>query len=211
MKKEFFPNVEYNRRKRVTTITLNAALILASLCIASLFIIKQDIIMSVSFILIGLLPLLVIPQVIKNHPIKSTEPIMTITDKNITVLKETVDLKSVTSVKVIIELLPSRLDSENIKILNDMVNVYPGDEYYGNLDVYYTGEDGKVKTLYSHIEGVVGAMETLIELGVKNYTLSYSIKKNAVKSEFDFKGLVQKRVSDEANQASKKSKTKQLL
>ena len=211
MKKEFFPNVEYNRKKRVTAITLNGALILASLCIASLFIIKQDIVMSVSFILVGLLPLLVIPQVLKNHPIKSAEPIVTITDKEITVLKETVELKAVTSIKVIVELLPSRLDSENIKILNDMVNVYPGDVYYGNLDIYYVGNDGKTKTLYSHIEGVIGAMETLIELGVKNYTLSYSIKKNAIKSEFDFKGLVQKRASEEAQKSSNKSKTKQLL
>lgn len=211
MKREYFSNVEYNRSKRRTAITLSALLLVVCLAFASLFIVKRDVPFSLIFLLMAVFPILTIPQTLKNYPIDSSKPVVTVTDKQVTVLNQTIELKSITSVRVIIELLPSKLDSENVKILSDMVSVYPGDVYYGNLDVFYVGEDGKKKTLFSHIEGVVGALETFLELGVKNYSLSYSIKKNSVKSEFDFKANLKKRLNEEVQKTSNKSKTKQLI
>ena len=86
-----------------------------------------------------------------------------------------------------------------------------GDEWYGNLDIIVKDAKGKNKMLYTHIDNVVDAMLTLIKLGIKNYELSYSLKKNKVVSEYDYRKDVLNEIDQEYNKLSKKDKKKQLI
>ena len=120
-------------------------------------------------------------------------------------------IKDIVRVKCIIDLPYSKIDSENHKLLNEMKIAKPEDIYYGSFDVVTRDEKGKVKIVYSHIDGVIGALESAIEAGVKHYKLTYSIKKLSAESEFDFKGHLAKEREKEFQMASKKSKTKHLI
>ena len=51
----------------------------------------------------------------------------------------------------------------------------------------------------------------MIERGLKNYTISYVIKKNTVNSEYDLRGDVLKEREEKIQETSKTSKIKQLI
>ena len=92
-----------------------------------------------------------------------------------------------------------------------MKDVKPENIYYGNFDVVYRKPDGKVDTLYSHVEDVVEALETVVNYGFKDYELSYAIKKQNVISTYDFRGDYLKQKQEQQNNLSKKQKHKQLI
>lgn len=210
MKKEFYSNIPYNRQKRRSAIILNSLLIVLMLGSASMFAGLKDWWFALIFLLFAFLPISILPSAFKNYPIDG-KPVLTVEDRSITLMGQTVSIKDVSSFRVIIELPASKLDSENAKTLNSMRTVKPDDEFMGNLDLFYYDSKRKKKMIYSHMEGVVGALESLIEAGIKNYSLSYSIKKNNVKSEFDFKNYISNKKQEEHNKATKKQKSRQLL
>ena len=162
------------------------------------------------FALFLFLPVISVPSAFSTYPVNGA-PLVTIKDKEITIGKNTVQLKNVVRVKVIIELPASKLDSENLKMLDEIKTQKPDDVFFGNFDVFYTDEKGKVRTYYSHIDGVVGALYSALEIGVKNYSLIYSVKKNSIRSEYDFKRDIALQKEAEAQKLSKKQKAKQLI
>ena len=210
MKQLYYANKEYNRKKRSTGLTMSILLILLTVGMASVFIAVKDYMLAGIFGIVTLMPIFTIPATFKSYPVHDN-PLVKITDKDVTVFDKTVKFKDIIKVKVIIELPASRLDSENKQLLEDMKNVKPENIYYGNFDVVYRKPDGKVDTLYSHIEDVVEALETIVEYGFKNYELSYAIKKSNVISTYDFRAEIIKRNEEEQKQASKKKKLKQLI
>ena len=210
MKKEFYSNIEYNRKKRSSCIILSSLLIVVMLGTASIFAGLKDWWYSVIFLAFTLFPILVIPSTMKNFPVDG-KPVLVIEDKSITLMGQTLSLKDISSFKVTIELPASRFDSENVKILNEMRSQKPEDIFYGNFDVFYYDSKRKKRMIYSHIEGVIGALETLVELGIKNYSLVYAIKKNVVKSEFDFKSYISNKKQAENNKVAKKKKSRELI
>ena len=210
MKKIFHANLEYNRQKRRSAITLSALLIVVMIGTASIFMVKQDWIFSLTFLVATLLPILLIPQAFKNYPI-SEKPILIVGDKEITVMDKTISIKDISSFRSTITLPASKLDSENVKMLEEYRNVRPHEDFDGDLDIFYVDEKGKKQVLFSHIQNVVLAHEALIDMGIKKYSMIFSVKKNMVKSEFDFKSHISNERQKENAQTSKKSKTKQLL
>ncbi|MBE5743752.1 MAG: hypothetical protein E7358_03440 [Clostridiales bacterium] len=210
MEKIFYADLEYNRQKRRSAITLSALLIVVMIGSASIFMVKQDIPFSIFFLLFTLIPILLIPASFKNFPVDG-KPVLIIGDKEVTVMGKTVKLKDISSFRATITLPASKLDSENIKTLEEFRNVRPHEDFDGDIDIFYVDEKGKKQTLYSHVQHVVLAHEALIDMGIKKYSMLFSIKKNVVKSEFDFKThIANERQAENAN-TSKKSKTKQLL
>lgn len=210
MKKEFYVNLDYNRAKRRNSILLSCLLAIFLLGTVSLFVLQKDYMFIAFFALFLAVPIIAIPSTFKNYPL-TTDPFVTITDKEITIGNESVKIKDIVRVKCIIDLPYSKIDSENHKLLNEMKIAKPEDIYYGSFDVVTRDEKGKVKIVYSHIDGVIGALESAIEAGVKHYKLTYSIKKLSAESEFDFKGHLAKEREKEFQMASKKSKTKHLI
>lgn len=210
MKQLYYANKDYNRKKRSSGLTMSILLIVLTLGMASVFVIAKDYMIAGIFGIITLLPIFTIPATFKSYPVYD-KPLVQITEKDVTVFDKTVKFKDIIKIKVIIELPTSRLDSENKKLLEEMKDVKPENIYYGNFDVVYRKPDGKVDTLYSHVEDVVEALETLVNYGFKDYELSYAIKKQNVISTYDFRGDYLKQKQEQQNNLSKKQKHKQLI
>ena len=51
----------------------------------------------------------------------------------------------------------------------------------------------------------------MIYVGVKNYSVTYSLKKNTALSEFDFRKVVSQKKQDENNKLTEKQKKRQLI
>ncbi len=210
MEKIFYADLEYNRQKRRSAITLSGLLIVVMIGTASIFMVRQDWLFSAFFLIFTLIPILLIPSAFKNFPIDG-KPILIIGDKEVTAMGKTIKLKDVSSFRTTITLPASKLDSENIKMLEEFKSIRPHEEFDGDFDIFYFDENGKKQTIFCHIQHVVLAHESLIEMGVKKYSMLFSVKKNTVKSEFDFKSHLANERQAEMSQTSKKSKTKQLL
>ena len=65
--------------------------------------------------------------------------------------------------------------------------------------------------LYTHIDHVVDGMLTLIKLGIKNYEVSFSLRKNKVVSEYDFRKDVLDEIDEKQALVSKKENKKHLI
>ena len=209
MKKEFYADIIFNKQKRRSAVILNLLLVVISLGTASIFLVNKDWFFGGAFVLIAILPIALIPVTFRNYPINGN-PIITVTDKEITVMNETVKIKDVTKIKVLIELPPCN-DAESVKALENIKTVHPGYEIYGNLDMFYVGSDGKKKIAYSHVANVIEALEDMIYVGVKNYSVTYSLKKNTALSEFDFRKVVSQKKQEENNKLTEKQKKRQLI
>lgn len=210
MEKIYYSNLEYNRKKKRNGIILCALLFLSLGGLASVFIVKNSVDFGLLFGAFALFPVVLFPAVLQMYPTDG-RAILTITDKEVTVGKETVKLSKVTKFRVMIELPASLADSENLKLLEGMKTAKLENEWYGNLDLVVLDAQGKSKMLYTHIDEVVDAMLTLIKLGIKNYEVSFSIRKNKVVSEYDFRKDVLDEIDEEYNSLSKKERKKQLL
>ena len=210
MKKHYYSDLSYNRQKRRSAVTLNLLLVVAMIGTSSIFIVNKDWLFAGLFIIVAFLPIAMIPISFKNYPVHEN-PIITVTDKEITVMEQTVRVKDITKIKVLIELPPCGNDGDGVKALQEMQSVHPGYEVYGNLDMFYIGSDGKKKIAYSHVSNVIQALEDMLYVGVKNYSVTYSVKKNTMVSEFDFKSVVYNKKQEENNRLTEKQKKRQLL
>lgn len=210
MEKKFYSDIEYNRAKRRSSIILNSLLIVVAIGTASMFVAQQDYLFMGVFLVVACLPIALIPISFKNHPVHGNS-IITVTDNEITVMGETARVKDITKIKVLIELPPAKDDREGLEMLKEYKSIHPGYEFYGNLDMIYVGKDGKKRVAYSHVCNVIEALEAMIYVGVKNYSVTYSAKKNTMLSDHDFKNAVYSKKQEDNNKLSKKQKTKQLI
>ena len=210
MNKEFFADILYNRQKRRSAILLNSLLIVVLLGTASIFIVQKDILFSLIFLMFMFIPMLTIPSAFKNFPVHD-KPVLTVTDKEVVIMDMNIKLKDISSFKATICLQPLKTEKETVDMLEEIKDKKPPEDFDGDFDISYIDANGKKKTAFSHVKNVVGAIEALIELGVKSYSLNYSCKKNVVKSTYDFKTDLANRRQAENAKASKKSKTKQLI
>ncbi len=210
MKKEFYANLDYNKSKRKNSLLLSSLLLICILGTISMFIMSKDYLFITFFAVFLVVPFFAIPSTFKNYPIDG-KPIVTITDKDITIGKETIKIKDIIRIKCIIELPKSKLDSENKALLEEMKTAKPENIYFGSFDITTKDSKGKIKIVYGHIDNLINAIETAYEVGVKHVKLNYAIKKLTVESEYDFKGELAKAKEKEFQMASKKSKAKHLI
>ena len=210
MNKHFYGNLEYNKAKRRSAIMLSAILSICILGTVSIFVLSKDYFYIVFFAAFLIIPFFAIPSTFKHYPVNG-KPLVTITDKDITIGKESVKIKDIIRIKCIIELPKSKLDSENKIYLEEMKTAKPEDIYFGSFDITTRDAQGKIKIVYGHIDNLISAIETAYEVGVKHVILTYAIKKLTAESEYDFKGELTKAREKEFQTASRKSKTKHLI
>ena len=210
MEKNYYANLEYNRRKKNQGIILSALLILFMLGTVSVFVATKQYTFVIPFAAILLLPIFTIPSIFKNYP-TDNRVMVCIKDKEITMDNTTCKLKDITKIRVTIELPASRLDSENKQTLEKLVKEKPEDVYFGNFDLVVKDSTGKKKVLYSHIDGVIDALNTLLSLGVKYYEVRYTIKKQSALLEYDMRNDIIVEKEKALQTTSKKERKKQLL
>ncbi len=210
MEKKFYANIEYNKRKKSGGITLSMLLVVMMLLTISTFVATKQYTFIAFFAALLLLPAFLIPRIIKNYPTDG-RAIIVIKDKEVIMDGTTTKLKDITLIRVTIELPASKLDSENNALLEEMKSQKPNAEFFGNLDLVVKDLKGEKRVLYSHIDNVMQALETLLELGVKHYEILYSVKKKSVKCEYDVKKDIVVQKENSLTSTSTKDRKKQLL
>ncbi len=210
MEKKYYPNLEYNKSKRRTGLIMSILLFILMAGPTSVFVATKQYEFAWFFGIFLIFPIFLIPSIIKNYPIKN-EPSVIIKDKEIYIDKVNAKYKDVTLINVTIELPSSKLDSENNALLEKVKSEKPENVYFGNLDIVWKDAKGKKRVLYSHIENVIDALETLLSLGLKHYKITYSIKKKSVTCEYDIRKQFALEKEKTLQSTSVKNRRKQLL
>lgn len=210
MEKNYYPNIQYNKNKKRTGLIFSILLLVVMLGPTSLFFSTGQMDFAAIFGMFLLLPIFLIPSIIKNYPTKN-EPIVIIKDKEMFIDKVTAKYKDVTLIKVTIELPASKLDSENDALLQKVKTEKPENVYFGNLDIVWKDAKGKKRVLYSHIDNVIDALETLLSLGLKHYEINFTIRKKSVKCEYDIRKEKALEKEKTLQATSVKDRKKQLL
>ncbi len=210
MEKKFYPNIEYNKSKKRSGLILSILLFVLMAGPASVFVATKQYEFASFFGIFLIFPIFLIPTIIKNYPTKY-EPVVIIKDREIFIDKTTVKFKDVNLITVTIELPASKLDSENDALLEKVKKEKPENVYFGNLDVIVKDANGKSKILYSHIENVIDALETLLSSGLKHYKIIYNIKRKSVTCEYDIRKQFALEKEQSLQSTSAKNRRKQLL
>ncbi len=210
--KSFYPNVKYNKSKRrkfliyffVTMFLLGGLL--------TVFIINNP--RQFSVVLIGggmVIICLLLPGVLKAYPTKP-KAILEIDEKTITYGgKYTVGLSDIIKAKINVSVdTVSRSKAEILDELNYVAKNLEEEEYFGDVDLIIKGKK-KEERLYSTVMDCVGALQALVDFGVKEYEINVFSGKFAVKSNYKFyKTKDQEEVKDGVG-LSRKERIKQLL
>ena len=111
---------------------------------------------------------------------------------------------------VIITLPSTKNDVKDRQILENLKKEYPTEDCYGTFDIVYLDSKGKRQVEYSTIDLAISALKDAVSIGVKNYSLKYTIKKNTVLNECDLKKEPVKE-EDKLEKVSQKNRKRQLL
>jgi len=184
--KSFYPNIAYNKskRKKFFILFFVTIIMLAGLFTISVTLKPKSFVTWVTLLGIMLSALLV-PGVIKAYPVKNL-PIVEISDKAITYNgKYSVELKHVKSVRinVLVETF-SKLKPEIEEHLKYVADHLEDEEFFGDVDLIVLDKKGQEEKLYATVMDCVGALQALIDFGVKEYEINVFSGKVAVKSNY---------------------------
>ncbi len=211
MKKDYFANIEYNRKKRRSSVVLAVILTLILLSMAVVFVANKDYVFAILFASFIIVPIITIPSGFKNYPVHSN-PIVSIERGLIVSNGKAFNIKDINTVTVLIELPSSKIDKEDLKTLEELKTTMPEDEFFGSFDISYYDKKGKPQIEYAYIDHVIDALYSAVECGVKKYVIKFTIKKNTVTNECDLKKKIEKDAKENAlNKVSKKARSRQLI
>ncbi len=209
MKKTYYANIEYNKLKRRNAVLLSVILFMALLSMAAMFASQGQYLFAIIFGFILILPIVTVPSAYKNFPVDGRE-IVAIENNLIKVNNKEFKVKDVLKLNVIITLPSTKNDVKDRQILENLKKEYPTEDCYGTFDIVYIDSKGKRQVEYSTIDLAISALKDAVSIGVKNYSLKYTIKKNVVLNECDLK---KEPVNDEdkLEKVSQKNRKRQLL
>ena len=210
MEKQYFVNKEYNKLKRKNAVVLSVILTMMLLSMSAVFASGGNYVIAVIFALLVIVPIIAIPSGFKNYPI-SEKPQIIITDSNITINDKIFTIKEVLKISVLIEVPSSKIDKKDVEFLEYLRTTFPEDNYVGTFDIIYLDEKGKKQVAYSTIDHVVDALINSAKVGVKNYELKFTMKKNSVVNICDLKAYKEEKVDKSLEEISKKTRKRQLL
>lgn len=179
MKKEFFPNVEYNRKKRSKLLVFYALLVVTSGGFGVYLLASGQSTLAILMLGIVVMFLTMIPSGLAQYPTKLV-PLITIENKTARLgPTETFKANEIVAVSVVIEVPAiSRVDSENKEFLQKVASTKPSEPILGACDVTVLNNKGKEVIKYAIIDDCIGALEAFLEMGVKKYRILYSQKRN---------------------------------
>ncbi len=209
MQKKYYANIHYNKLKRKNAITLSVILFMALLSMTAMFASQGQYIFALIFGLLLVIPIVTVPSAFKNFPVDGRE-IVVVEDNFIKVNQKEFKIKEILKLNVIVSLPSTKKDSEDKLLLEKLAKEYPQDDYYGTFDIVYLDSKGKKQIEYSTIDNVITALKSAVSIGVKNYALKFSIKKNTVLNECDLK-KEPKTEEESLKNVSSKNRKRQLL
>lgn len=208
----FYPDIEYNKSRRLKYFSL---LILLTLClgmvIGSMVATKQWMIAAFMGMILVMM-LIMIPSVIKNHPVKKNVPELTVYGKDVTAQGKQLRVQDIEKIVVNVTVPTiSKKTDENQKYLKEVASTYPEEPYLGTFDVYLKPGPGvkKGEAIYMTIDDCITAASVLIEAGVKHYAIGFSMKKWYEPASFSLKKqeVRQTKLAD----LSEKERLKQII
>lgn len=179
--KSFYPNIRFNKSKRVKYLVLYSLLIVifgggAAACFLS----GNQMIGTFGFFCIFFILIfaVLIPSVITGNPVKPG-PVIEIEGNKVKLDgKEEIKVSDIVAVSVGIE-VPKQGESkeEMYENLKKIASKRPEEPVFGTCDIVCLDNKGRENPKYHYVEDCVGALEALVEAGVKKYRIIYSMKR----------------------------------
>lgn len=202
----FYPNIAYNKSKRRKFFIFFILAVLVFASLTALFAIKKKVNLVMIGAFIVLILLLLLPRIFTMYPTKDI-PLISIDKKLITVNGTTLRLSDIISVNCNAYFQASAIESEEIaKELKSACDNPTEFVYMGDCDIVIKGKR-KEEVVYTTINDVVGALQALVNFGVRNYKLAFSYKKFYEVSSYKFTRETTEKIED----ISKKERLKQLI
>ena len=210
MQKEFYPNVEYNRKRISKLIFFYVLMCVLSGTFAVMMITQGQ--MTIGLLMLGLIVVMfsMIPSSLAQYPVKY-KPLMTIDGKSVVFApNEKVAVNQIVAVSVCIDVPPvGKTEKENKEFLLKVSSEKPTEPILGACDVTIKNEKGKEVIKYAIIEDCIGALEAFLEMGVKKYRILYSLKKYTEEAKYSMVAGEEERV-ESIQTLSEKEKLDQL-
>ncbi len=209
---KFYPNLQFNRANRKKFLTLLILLVACMGLVIGLMVSIKQYMFAITFAMILLIVLFLIPSAIKAHPVKAGVPLITVRGREIEVQGTTYHAQDIEHLAVTVLLNPvSKLDSENREYVKQMASKHPEEIMTGNVDISIKKSLAKKgqTTIYTTVEDCLGACSAILGAGVKHYTVVFNLKKINERAQFNIAKTEVKKPT--LADVSEKDRRKQLI
>lgn len=209
---KFYPNLQFNRANRKKFFTLLILLVACMGLVIGLMVSIKQYMFAITFAMILLIVLFLIPSAIKAHPVKAGVPLITVRGREIEVQGTTYHAQDIEHLAVTVLLNPvSKLDSENREYVKQMASKHPEEIMTGNVDISIKKSLAKKgqTTIYTTVEDCLGACSAILGAGVKHYTVVFNLKKINERAQFNIAKTEVKKPT--LADVSEKDRRKQLI
>ena len=210
--KEFYPDIVYNKGKRkFYFLMLALAVLLIGGVGAAFFVLGQTLIAVVVLVFVLVVAVTTLPSTLLNYPVKN-KPLIEVGDGKLRLYgKEEYKMNSVLVASVMIDVPPVKgTKQEKLEYLTKLAAKRPTEPVTGACDVLVKDEKGKEVTKYNIVDDCIGALQALIDAGVKQYRIIYSMKKLSVKARYRIVPSSQKS-EEKSGELTEKDKMMQLI
>ncbi len=179
--KQFYPNVAFNKSKRVKYLVLYSLLIVIfGGAAAACFLSGNQMVSTLGMFCIFFILIfaVLIPSVFTGNPVKPG-PVIEIDGQKVKFnQKEEVKVSDIVAVSVNIEVpKDGNTKEEMYQNLQKIASVRPTEPVFGTCDVVCLDAKKRETPKYNYVEDCLGALEALVEAGVKKYRIVYSMKR----------------------------------
>ena len=182
--KEFYPDLQYNKSKRnkYITLLLLSVFFVGGMSAVMIFVLK-NLMIGLIMLAVLLLVLLTIPSAFTNYPTKN-KPLIEVGETKVRLYsKEEYHVSDVLEASVFID-VPSVKGTKEAKFeyLKKIAAKKPEQPVTGACDVLVKTQKGKEETKYNIVSDCLGALQALLDAGVKRYRIIYAMGKLTVKA-----------------------------
>ncbi len=202
---KFYPNIEYNVKRRTKYFVLFAVLItLFGLMDAWFISAKMWYMLALNAFII--LFIVLTPKTLRENPVKR-EPVLTVGENEVEVMGKKFPISKLRSVKATVYLGKVGNMVENRQFLEKTAAERPPEGMMGMIEFSVEAEGSKEEMHYAVIENVVEALMIFVKEGKVNYKLGYSLDKEYRPCTYNLNDVK----TEKPASSSEVSKTKQLI
>ncbi|MBR2969050.1 MAG: hypothetical protein IKC36_04330 [Clostridia bacterium] len=205
---KFYPNREYNQKRRNKYFTL-LAIFTFLILLMDVWFVADKLYWGLSMNLIIVFFIALIPKTLKENPVDS-KPVLEIEKDKVCVMGKDIARSEMRWVKAIVYVGRVGNALDNRKFLEECAAGKPTLEMLGSMEVCYTGKDGKPVCEYAVCENIVEALMAILEHGKIEYRLGYSLGKDYLVSTYNVNDYMAE-LKSEKTDVKEKSKFKQLI
>ena len=177
--KQFFPDVNYSKKKRWQAVGLFAILFILIGGFAAYLFFSDNQMLAAIMLIFLVIPLATIPSAFMNYPTKMI-PLIEINGSRVKINGDKTEYKAsdILAVSVIIDVpqIKGTIEERTLE-LKRIASVKPTEKVLGTCDLMVKNAKGKEETRYNIVSDCIGALDALLNAGVKKYRIVYCMKK----------------------------------